>query len=291
MVNTKPSMALLFACSLIFIHIMFFDFVQDIDVISFLSESTIVASLIAIIFLLKPIENKPGVYNLVFAGFFLLFISLLTDALDEVFQQPAAVSLLFEDIIQVSGFLILCYGINQWRLHSEKMPSELHAVAPKDPLTQLPDRHYFINHAQLEFDRMQRSQLTFSILIVEVDQYKQFSIERGHTFTNLMLNKYAQVAQQHIRKSDVISYWSDNEFIVCLAECNDEQHGAVAEKLRQAALHLALPGHTEYGQPGITVSIGCTASKEQDRSLDDLIGRAYQQLHQAIAVGRNSVMA
>jgi diguanylate cyclase (GGDEF)-like protein len=164
-------------------------------------------------------------------------------------------------------------------------------LATKDGLTSLHNRRYFEEQFNLELARTRRSGARLSLLMLDVDNFKNYNDRNGHLAGDDVLVQVARLVKQSIRSVDLIARYGGEEFIVLLTGADLGVGRAVAEKIRAAVADFEFP-HGDR-QPGgrLTVSIGVAEMKPTTRTLEDMIRRADAALYQAKEQGRNRVEA
>ncbi len=260
---------------------------DDVDMYSFLSEGTITLTVFFLLSNLHRLQDNESVYHYLSLGFSLQFIALLTDALDELFEHPKLLTTISEDLFQVLGFVIVLIGISKWIEFSRGQTEELRKLATTDGLTGLFSRRYFQEKVSEEFHRKKRTNNDFSILMIDVDKFKNINDKYGHSVGDEVLQKVSGEIKSCIRKTDTIARWGGEEFIVLLVDADKNISSRISEKIRQRAEALVIVvGDDELK---ITVSIGTTLSSHTDDSTDNIINRADNLLYSAKQNGRNCV--
>jgi diguanylate cyclase (GGDEF)-like protein/PAS domain S-box-containing protein len=165
---------------------------------------------------------------------------------------------------------------------------ELERRAYSDYLTGLANRRYFIEQAENELTRAQRYDKNLSILMLDIDHFKQVNDNHGHKTGDIVLKKLAEICLSSLRDVDVVGRLGGEEFAVLLPETGCEQAMEAAERLRVAldSAQVLL----ENGQSvRFTASFGVVALYEKNSNIDTLLNRADQALYQAKSKGRNRV--
>lgn len=164
---------------------------------------------------------------------------------------------------------------------------QLERLALHDELTGTLNRRGFFERATLEAARSQRSGRSYSLLLADLDNFKQTNDTMGHSAGDATLRAIATMLSASIRTSDILARYGGEEFIILLAETDEAQALQLAERLRQHVEELPI----EYA--GLlfhtTTSIGVATSTGQQESLDSLISRADQALYLAKYAGKNCV--
>lgn len=165
---------------------------------------------------------------------------------------------------------------------------ELEQLAYSDYLTGLANRRHFLELAEEELARTIRYGRQLSILMLDVDRFKQVNDTYGHKIGDIVLQNLSALCRSTLRNVDVIGRMGGEEFAVLLPETGADQAVEVAERLRAAiaAAHVTLSG----GLPlHFTVSLGVTSLVERDANIDMLLNQADQALYRAKSEGRNRV--
>ena len=157
-----------------------------------------------------------------------------------------------------------------------------------DSLTGLSTREYFMKKAELEFQRAVRFHHDMTIIMLDIDIFKQVNDTYGHIAGNQVLDELAERCQSQVRSIDLVGRFGGDEFIIMLVETNVAYALTVAERIRE---HIAFkPIETEKGPLDITVSMGIANMGADCLDLVTLISRADSALYQAKNAGRNMVI-
>jgi diguanylate cyclase (GGDEF)-like protein len=167
----------------------------------------------------------------------------------------------------------------------------LQMLADTDKLTRLANRRRFDEVLEQEFKRAQRNQAPVSLIMIDLDYFKQFNDTYGHPAGDACLRSTAEVlATLIVRAGDLAARYGGEEFVVLLPNTHRTGALAVAEKIRQAVAALQLP-HRQSPAGVVTASLGvATLADEGDyTTAGDLIERADRHLYAAKRSGRNTV--
>jgi diguanylate cyclase (GGDEF)-like protein len=173
-------------------------------------------------------------------------------------------------------------------IENRRTYEELEHRAYSDYLTGLANRRYFLKLAETELERALRYGGKLSILMLDIDHFKQVNDTYGHKVGDLVLTKLAEVSLATLRDVDTIGRVGGEEFAILLPETTDLQAVDAAERLRNAlsAARVILEG----GLPlHFTVSVGVTTLNDKETNIDTLLNQADQALYQAKNQGRNRV--
>jgi diguanylate cyclase (GGDEF)-like protein len=162
----------------------------------------------------------------------------------------------------------------------------LHDQAITDALTGLYNRRHFQDNLDKEMRRCEREERPLSLLLLDLDHFKQYNDRWGHTQGDEELRRVAAQVLKSIRTTDMAFRYGGEEFAVLLPSCTKEQAAEVAEKIR-----TAVGAHgTRAGVLGrTTVSIGVATFPRDGRAARGLVDTADGALYAAKAAGRDRV--
>jgi diguanylate cyclase (GGDEF)-like protein len=166
----------------------------------------------------------------------------------------------------------------------ERLQQDLDRQASSDPLTGALNRRAFGQLAEREVAHSRRSGEKLSLLMMDLDYFKQINDRLGHAAGDQVLCLFVAVAQRMLRREDVFCRFGGEEFIALLPGSNREQAVQAADRLRGAFADEA--DETLSAPFPLTVSIG-VAELHADEALEALIRRTDAALYQAKAAGRN----
>lgn len=160
-----------------------------------------------------------------------------------------------------------------------------------DNLTGLGNRTALEAALEREVGLTRRHQLTFSMLVVDVDHFKKVNDRYGHSEGDRVLKAVAQRIKSLCRDSDLVFRYGGEEFVVLLNKTDRVGAQVIAERIRRGveALETARPG--DPARAPITVSIGISSWGQQTTSPTELFDRADRALYKAKLRGRNRVIA
>jgi diguanylate cyclase (GGDEF)-like protein len=161
-------------------------------------------------------------------------------------------------------------------------------MAQTDYLTGLANRRHFMQQAETELARTLRYGGALSLLMLDLDSFKQINDNHGHRTGDKVLQTFSRLCRSTLREVDLIGRLGGEEFVVMLPETGIREAIEVAERLRKITEDV--PVLLEDRQPlRFTVSIGIATLNEQYAHMDTLLQKADQSLYQAKAMGRNRI--
>lgn len=168
-----------------------------------------------------------------------------------------------------------------------KAMTRLEEIAVRDELTGLFNRRHFLARLDEELARTERGGTRLHIALIDLDHFKEVNDVHGHQVGDLVLRKFADVAQRELRRSDVVARYGGEEFIALFAE---GESGDIAQVLERLRIDFASACVRDINpQMTVTLSAGLAAWREGDTP-DSIIQRADQALYKAKADGRNRLV-
>lgn len=180
-------------------------------------------------------------------------------------------------------------GFQQDITERKQLEQKLKDLATIDDMTGLWNRRYFMHAGELEFERAQRYDEVFSVLMIDADRFKGVNDQYGHAGGDAVLINLARVMQARVRKVDVVGRLGGEEFAVLLPKTPAYEAGLLAERIREAIAQT--PTAYDHQIIPLTVSIGVASYQAGDTHLDQAILRADKALYQAKSEGRNRVIS
>jgi diguanylate cyclase (GGDEF)-like protein len=150
-------------------------------------------------------------------------------------------------------------------------------LAVRDGLTGLFNRRYFNELINLEVNRIKRSPASLSLLMLDIDNFKNYNDEQGHPAGDVLLKGIAKVFKSTVRAVDSVCRYGGEEFIIILSQTDKKGAQIIAERIRvQVSLYLPT-----------TVSIGIATLPDDAQEIEQLIEKADSALYQAKKSGKN----
>ncbi|MDC7744034.1 PleD family two-component system response regulator [Rhizobium binxianense] len=164
-------------------------------------------------------------------------------------------------------------------------------LAVTDPLTGLYNRRYLDNHLNVLFNRSMARGRPLSVLITDIDRFKQVNDTYGHDGGDEVLREFANRVRSTIRGADLACRYGGEEFVVVMPDTSPEIAATVAERLR-AAIERAPFMLKHAGEAlNVTASFGIASRIAAVLTPDQLMKQADLALYEAKNTGRNRVVA
>ena len=172
-----------------------------------------------------------------------------------------------------------------------KLYSKTRELSVRDELTQLYNRRHFQQILPLEIKRAQRFGKELSVLMIDIDHFKNYNDAYGHLEGDERLKEFSNFVQTRIREVDFMARFGGEEFVLVLPNTIKMDALKVAEKLRVAIRSHAFKSATT--QPGghLSVSIGVAAYPQDAEVMEELVDAADIALYQAKGKGRDVVIS
>ena len=173
--------------------------------------------------------------------------------------------------------------VEQELLHSNK---ELANLAVTDPLTGVKNRRGFFDQAYFALSQAWREETAVSLLMLDLDNFKQVNDQYGHPAGDETLRQFAAILDEQRRVHDVVGRVGGEEFAVLLVGSDREHANNFSKRIMQRVRQLRIQVPDTQNQFGFTVSIGVAAVSE---SLDDSWRLADAALYEAKDMGRDTI--
>ncbi len=195
---------------------------------------------------------------------------------------------------------ILAFREYNAKIENDKRIAEYEAV--HDGLTKLYTQKYFKEHLEREISRAHRYKRPLSLIMCDIDRFKQFNDTYGHLAGDAALKTVAQIISNNVRSSDIAARYGGEEFAVLLVEAGLEEARSVAtrmKKLTEQAVEIAdrikdKVEHTtlavDHKKVNVTISMGVASyAGEEGYKPEYLISEADLALYESKNKGRNII--
>jgi diguanylate cyclase (GGDEF)-like protein len=167
---------------------------------------------------------------------------------------------------------------------------KLRSAALTDHLTGLYNQRYFYNRMGVEIKRAQRNSNNVSLLLIDVDDFKQYNDSYGHLAGDQVLSKIAGIISRSCRESDVAARYGGEEFVLILPDTGSEGAIEIGERI------VGIVGQERFRGRGtrdfkMTVSIGAVTYPNHGLDATDMVAQANKALAAAKMNGKNRIVA
>ncbi len=170
------------------------------------------------------------------------------------------------------------------RLREREGQGELERLSVTDALTGLYNRRHLMGTLANEVQRSRRLRRTFSVLLADVDHFKQYNDTHGHLGGDAALVKVAEILRKMTRGVDSVARYGGEEFVVMLIEAPIATAAAVGERIR------ARVAAEEFSGGKMTVSVGAAEYPTHGDTPEELIASADAAMYEAKSGGRDGVV-
>lgn len=158
-------------------------------------------------------------------------------------------------------------------------------LASRDPLTGTLNRRSFFDLAEYELNRSRRYDLPFTVVYIDLDNFKDVNDRLGHKTGDELLLVVVATIRSHIRNTDILSRFGGDEFVVLLPETHGSAAGTFLNKLH-GRLNKAM---TEHFWP-VSFSIGAATYIQPPESIDEVIHQADDLMYRVKHSGKNRLL-
>jgi diguanylate cyclase (GGDEF)-like protein len=159
-----------------------------------------------------------------------------------------------------------------------------------DGLTELYNHRHFYDLLEIEMSRSNRKNRTFCVLMIDVDDFKEYNDTLGHTQGDHALRFLAWLLKHHARMSDMVCRYGGEEFSILSPETNTAQGIIAAERFRQIIEETEFEHQEIMSRKNLTISVGIACYPDDSQDVNELVKKADEALYQAKREGKNRVV-
>lgn len=156
-------------------------------------------------------------------------------------------------------------------------------IAITDQLTEIFNRRYIMSRIEEEFEKFKRLKKNVSCIMADIDNFKAINDAYGHLVGDQVLKEISHRIRNTLRAYDILGRYGGEEFLIIMPETSLEDAGGLAERIRIRVKEEPVNNAT------VTLSFGVVCVQEGDRTVDDIIRRADQNLYRAKKGGKDRV--
>lgn len=248
---------------------------------------------VAIAYQLWKVRHLPYRFSMRLTAipFIIYGLMLAIRSVATIFSPPKAI--FANTTVESASYLLLFVISFLWTIGfilmvSQRLQIDLTKLATIDSLTQISNRHATQIFLDKEVSRTQRNKGKFSILLIDLDNFKLVNDKYGHAIGDFVLIKTAQIFLSIIRKQDVVGRWGGDEFLIILPDTTIENAEILAERLRSEIFAAEFKDLNDSMK--ITLSLGI-ASSNPSESMDVILKKADDALYMAKAAKNKIIVA
>lgn len=230
-------------------------------------------------------SNLTSPINAMRAGAF----DFVTKPIEDLDIIPLIADRAFNNFFQVTNKQRLIAELERKNKGMSIANKSLQNMVIRDGLTGLYNHSHFKEAMEIELVRSKRYQREFSVLFMDLDNFKDYNDAHGHPTGDQLLKTLAKLIGERLRKSDILARYGGEEFTAILPELSKGEAIRVAEGIRREVQNFPFPGR-EF-QPGgrVSITIGIAAFPEDGETANELIHNADQALYRGKNNGRNCI--
>jgi len=183
------------------------------------------------------------------------------------------------------GYTVFKYSVRD--VQEMELEKKIYRMATTDALTGLFSREYFQQQYSDMFRRSERYQRPFSVMMIDIDDFKAVNDTYGHPTGDSVLEGMGRIIMDIVRHEDCAARYGGEEFVILLPETPPEKARFPAERLRKSLESYRF--QTEKKRFSVTASIGIAGFPEHATTMDELLEKADQALYEAKRAGKNKV--
>ena len=198
---------------------------------------------------------------------------------------------LFEDLVQTRSLSARQRNLIDAKRAERDAPAvrDLKVTGPSDDLTGLLTRRPFVDIANTILGE-RGPFATMSLLVIDVDEFKQVNDRYGHLQGDTVLRVVAGTLRELGASTGIIGRYAGDEFILLLPYTGVEEAGELADRIRATVRRAAVPLRQQSGSISVTLSIGVAGVRPEHRDFDALFAAADRAMYEAKRRGRDAVV-
>lgn len=186
--------------------------------------------------------------------------------------------LIINETFRITVFLFIVFMIDKHKRTLEQQKE----LAMLDPLTGVANRRAFHQLADVEIDRARRYPFPFSVLVMDIDNFKGINDEFGHHVGDCLLVTVAETIKTNLRAIDIVARFGGDEFVILLVDTSETEADLVARKLQNQLLDKM-----KEKQWNVTFSIGVVTCHYTPDSIEEAILAADALMYEVKHNGKN----
>lgn len=174
-------------------------------------------------------------------------------------------------------------------VENARLYEETEQLAVTDGLTEVYNHRYFQAFLDRELSRARRYHRTLSLIMIDLDRFKNINDTYGHQTGDTILRGVAAAIKAQARDVDLVARYGGEEFMVVLPETNKNEAQSLAERIRQAVREQRYALPEGQGEIQVTISLGVASFPEDGADKSELVDRVDKALYRSKTEGRDRV--
>ena len=210
-------------------------------------------------------------------------ISFDIEDLQRKIRSNTIAIVLFGIITTVLLLGLLYFLMSQLIKRLDDARQTIEKIAITDALTELFNRRHIMSRFEEEFEKFKRLKMNVSCIMIDIDHFKTVNDSYGHLTGDQVLKVLSARMRDIVRAYDIIGRYGGEEFLIIMPDTGLEDARGLAERIRTSVKEETV------GNVAVTLSLGVVCVQESDRSVDDIIRRADENLYKAKKSGRDRI--
>ena len=206
-------------------------------------------------------------------------------------QQDYLQTMVSVSLISIVACFFIIIGLLVFNLYYVKRTKEqkekYSELAYNDYLTGINNRRSFELKASQVLATYRRKTIPFSIIMCDIDNFKEYNDKYGHEVGDIMLTAFAEACLKNLRDSDILGRFGGDEFVILIPDQNSEQALLVAKKLQEVIRNISVLA--DHESLTMTCSMGISTISDPKMTVQELLNIADGSLYDAKKSGRNCV--
>jgi diguanylate cyclase (GGDEF)-like protein len=267
--------------------LLYLEPILDIRVFNLVIEMSFALMSLTLFLSIDSLKGKTF-YNFLSAGFYLVYISMLVDGLDQLHLHNEFYTAVWEKTTLLFGFTFVFIGVKNWIVDHANLNKELAVQAITDDLTGLYNRRGILKKFEFLNEQAELRHKTLSFIIIDLDDFKLYNDAMGHLSGDEFLADLGNTLYQMVDDNQVIGRWGGEEFAVGMLGSDLNEALLFAEQIRAAVVNIPIPDAID--KQSVTASLGVAQKMPQEPYMLAL-KRADRSLYVAKQKGKNQSIA
>jgi len=253
-------------------------------------NSPIVALFIVYVMIATFLTDYHKAFRSALMVFVLLLLITLLQNNGSFFSSQQLMTMLTFDILLIFAYFVS--GYLSKNLHSNEsllqdLLQQTQELSISDGLTGLYNQMHFFELLNLETKKSQRHNLSYSLIMFDVDFFKNYNDHNGHLHGSETLKQIGAIMKSKFRTTDLLAKYGGDEFVIILPQTDKVGAYLAAERLRESVEKQVFPGADTQPQKKLTISIGLASYPEHGLNEEAILNCADKALYFAKESGRN----